>query len=164
MNAGTLMDAELRRLRSRRPEVSGTVLAGTDGLLIASDLAETAAAHLAALAAASFGLGQRVAQAVEQGEFREHVVRTTAGHVVIYPAGGHALLALVAGAGTDPETLHDDARAVAVRVGRVFDAHRTGYTEPLPPVVPGPLTTRTPMATIPGHLRRTVPAWRRPPI
>jgi predicted regulator of Ras-like GTPase activity (Roadblock/LC7/MglB family) len=158
------MDVELRRLRSRRPEVSGTVLAGTDGLLIASDLAETAATHLAALTAASFGLGQRVAQAVGQGEFREHVVRTTAGQVVIYPAGEHALLALVAGAEADPEPLHEDARAVAVRVGRVFDAYRTGYAEPLPPIVPGPLTARTPMATLPGHLRRTVPTWRRPPI
>lgn len=165
MDAGTLMDTELRRLRERRPEVSGTVLAGTDGLLIASDLPETEAAHLAALAAASFGLGQRVAQAVEQGDFREHVVRTTAGHVVIYPAGRHALLTLVAGAGADPESLHEEARAVARRTGGVFDAHRTGVgSTPLPNTY-GPLAVRTPMATIPTHQRRTTPGgWRRPPI
>lgn len=165
MNAGTLMDTELRRLRARRPEVSGTVLAGTDGLLIASDLPETEAAHLAALSAASFGLGQRVAQAVEQGDFREHVVRTTAGHVVIYPAGRHALLTLVAGPGADPEELHEEARAVARRAGGVFDAHRTGVGNTPLPNTYGPLAVRTPMATIPTHQRRAAPGgWRRPPI
>ncbi|BCL13326.1 roadblock/LC7 domain-containing protein [Micromonospora sagamiensis] len=164
MDAGTLMDAELRRLRSNRPEVCGTVLAGTDGLLIASDLPATEAAHLAALAAASFGLGQRVAQAATRGEFREHVVRTTDGQVVIYPAGEHALLTLVAGPDADPEALHEEARAVARRTGGVFDAHRRGYDEPQPPITPGRLTVRTPMATIPTHLRRRSAhdGWPRP--
>lgn len=164
MDAVTLMNAELRRLRARRPEVSGTVLAGTDGLLIASDLGETAAVHLAALAAASFGLGQQVALAVDQGEFREHVVRTTTGQVVVYPAGAHALLALVALAGTEPETLHHEARAVAGRVGGLFDARRADYVDPVPPVSCGPLVARTPLATLPAHLRRSVPVWHRPPL
>ena len=164
MDAGTLMDAELRRLRSRRPEVCGMVLAGTDGLLIASDLPATEAAHLAALAAASFGLGQRVAQAATRGEFREHVVRTTEGHVVIYPAGQHALLALVAGRDTDPESLHEEARAVARRTGGVFDTHRRGYDEPQPVITPGPLTVRTPMATIQGRSAHPIvpDGWPRP--
>ncbi|XTZ18552.1 roadblock/LC7 domain-containing protein [Micromonospora echinospora] len=166
MNAGTLMDAELRRLRSHRPEVCGAVLAGTDGLLIASDLPATEAAHLAALAAASFGLGQRVAQAATRGEFREHVVHTTDGKVVIYPAGRHALLTLVAGPDADPEALHEAARAVARRTGGFFDAHRRGYDEPQPPITPGPLAVRTPLATIPTHLRRSAApgGWQRPLI
>ncbi|MEK8109696.1 roadblock/LC7 domain-containing protein [Micromonospora sp. M12] len=50
-----MLGPELRRLRQRRPEVAGTVLAGTDGMLISSDLPSTDATHLAALAAASFG-------------------------------------------------------------------------------------------------------------
>jgi predicted regulator of Ras-like GTPase activity (Roadblock/LC7/MglB family) len=161
------MDAELSRLRSRRPEVCGAVLAGTDGLLIASDLPATEAAHLAALAAASFGLGQRFAQAATRGEFREHVVRTTDGQVVIYPAGRHALLTLVAGPDADPEALREEARAVARRTGGVFDAHRRGYDEPQPPIVTGPLAVRTPMATIPTNpLRRhtTHDRWHRPLI
>ncbi|WBB79714.1 roadblock/LC7 domain-containing protein [Micromonospora sp. WMMD882] len=163
MDADALIDAELRLLRAGRPEVSGVVLAGTDGLLVASDLTEPAATHLAALAAASFGLGQRFALAVEQGEFREQVVRTTAGHVVVHPAGGHALLVLVVGAQADPGALREPARAAAGRVGEIVDAHRVGYAVPTP-VVPRPLVTRTPMATVPRHLLRAAPAWRRPPV
>jgi predicted regulator of Ras-like GTPase activity (Roadblock/LC7/MglB family) len=79
VDADTMMGTELRGLRRRRPEVAGTVLAGTDGLLISSDLPATDATHLAALAAASFGLGHRVADTVRHGEFRESVLRTSAG-------------------------------------------------------------------------------------
>ncbi|MCM0679174.1 roadblock/LC7 domain-containing protein, partial [Micromonospora phytophila] len=124
MDADTVMGTELRGLRRRRPEVAGTVLAGTDGLLISSDLPATDATHLAALAAASFGLGHRVADTVRQGEFRESVVHTAAGAVVTYPAGRNALLKLVADGAADLAALHDDARAVARRTGSVLDTRR----------------------------------------
>jgi uncharacterized protein len=165
VDADAVIGADLRRLRGQRPEVSGAVLAGTDGLLIASDLPVTVATHLAALAAASFGLGQRFADALDQGVFREHVVRATAGCVVTYPAGRHALLTLVTGTTADLDGLHEEARGVARRAGAVFDAYRRGVCATPVPEVRGPLAVRTPMATLPEQLR-TVRAgsWRRPPI
>ncbi|WP_229402480.1 roadblock/LC7 domain-containing protein [Micromonospora okii] len=166
MDAHTVLGTELRGLRQRRPEVSGGVLAGTDGLLISSDLPTTDATHLAALAAASFGLGHRVADTVRHGEFQESLVRTSRGCVVTYPAGRHALLTLVTAAGADLETLHREAREVADRTGSAFDRQRTVAAPGLLPDPHAPLAMRTPMATLPGRAPNAPRAtsWRRPPI
>ncbi|MCX5067004.1 roadblock/LC7 domain-containing protein [Micromonospora lupini] len=166
MDADTVVGTELLGLRRRRPEVAGAVLAGTDGLLISSDLPSTDATHLAALAAASYGLGHRVADTVRRGEFRESVVRTTDGCVVTYPAGRSALLTLVtASAAEDLEGLHEEARAVAHRAGRVLDTRGGGIGATAVPDAHAPLAVRTPMATLPAQLRRSArPTWRRPPI
>ncbi|MEU8255158.1 roadblock/LC7 domain-containing protein [Micromonospora inaquosa] len=166
MDADTVMGTELRGLRQRRPDIAGTVLAGTDGLLISSDLPSTDATHLAALAAASFGLGHRVADTVGRGEFRESVVCTTAGCVVTYPAGRSALLTLVTvSAVGDLEALHEEARAVARRAGSFLDVRGAGIGATSVPDAHAPLATRTPMATLPAQLRRSSrPTWRRPPI
>ncbi|MET8351890.1 MULTISPECIES: roadblock/LC7 domain-containing protein [unclassified Micromonospora] len=166
MDADMVVGTELRGLRRRRPEVAGTVLAGTDGLLISSDLPSTDATHLAALAAASFGLGHRVADTVRRGDFRESVVRTTAGCVVTYPAGRTALLTLVTvTAADDLEGLHEEARAVARRAGSVLDNRDARPPVSAVPDAHAPLVMRTPMATLPAQLRRSArPTWRRPPI
>ncbi|WP_036392092.1 roadblock/LC7 domain-containing protein [Micromonospora chokoriensis] len=166
MDADTVVETELRRLRQRRPEIAGTVLAGTDGLLISSDLPSTDATHLAALAAASFGLGKRVSDTVGRGEFRESVVCTTAGCVVTYPVGRSALLTLVTvSAPGDLEALHEEARAVARRAGSFLDVRGTSMGATSVPDAHAPLATRTPMATLPAQLRRSSrPTWRRPPI
>ncbi|MEV6815960.1 roadblock/LC7 domain-containing protein [Micromonospora sp. NPDC051296] len=166
MNAETMMGTELRELRRRRPEVAGTVLAGTDGLLISSDLPATDATHLAALAAASFGLGRRMAATVRQGEFHESVVHTAAGCVVTYPAGRDALLTLIAAPGADLAALREEARAVVHRAGPALAACRRPTPAPNPPDPHAPLVVRTPMATLPAPRVHRDPyiTWRRPPI
>ncbi|MFF5178088.1 roadblock/LC7 domain-containing protein [Micromonospora sp. NPDC000316] len=166
MDADTVVGTELRGLRRRRPDIAGTVLAGTDGLLICSDLPSTDATHLAALAAASFGLGHRVADTVGRGDFRESVVCTTAGCVVTYPAGRAALLTLVTvSSAEDLRGLHEEARVVAHRAGRVLDVRGGGIGATPIPDAHAPLAVRTPMATLPTQLRRSArPTWRRPPI
>ncbi|MFC8619043.1 roadblock/LC7 domain-containing protein [Micromonospora purpureochromogenes] len=162
MHVDTVMDAELRRLRRRRPEVAGTVLGGRDGMLIASDLPTTDATHLAALAAVSFGVGHQVAHTVRGGGFRESVVHTATGSVVTYPAGRHALLTLVTGAGADLEALHAEARAVAERAGSAFDSQRVAVGATPVPQVHGALAVRTPLPAL--ARRRPGSAWRRPPL
>ncbi|TDC47757.1 hypothetical protein E1258_28360 [Micromonospora sp. KC207] len=166
VDADAVLGTELRGLRQRRPEVAGGVLAGTDGLLISSDLPATDATHLAALAAASFGLGHRVADTVRHGAFQESVVFTSRGCVVTYPAGRHALLTLVTGADTDLETLHREAREVAERTGAVFDQQRSAPSSMAALDPHAPLATRTPMATLPARAPNAPRAtgWRRPPI
>ncbi|MGK5441729.1 roadblock/LC7 domain-containing protein [Micromonospora sp. URMC 105] len=161
MHVDTVLDTELRGLRRRRPEVTGTVLAGRDGMLISSDLPATDATHLAALAAVGFGVGQQVAQTVRGGGFRESVVRTATGCVVTYPAGRHALLTLVTGAGTDLDALHEEARAVAERAGSAFDSQRVGVGATPVPTVHGALAARTPLPAL--ARRRPGSTWRRPP-
>ncbi|RIV35671.1 roadblock/LC7 domain-containing protein [Micromonospora radicis] len=166
MNAETMMGTELRGLRRRRPEVTGTVLAGTDGLLISSDLPATDATHLAALAAASFGLGNRMAATVRQGAFHESVVHTAAGCVVTYPAGRDALLTLIIDADADLAVLREEARGVVHRAGPALAACRRPSPTSHQPDPHAPLAVRTPMATLPGQRPRRDPhiTWRRPPI
>ncbi len=161
-----MMGTELRGLRRRRPEIAGTVLAGTDGLLISTDLPATDATHLAALAAASFGLGHRMAATARQGEFHESVVHSTAGCVVTYPAGQAALLTLVAAPGADLVAQRAEARAMVDRAAPALAARRHAAPVLRPPDPHAPLAVRTPMATLPGQRPRRDPhiTWRRPPI
>ncbi|MEV4483560.1 roadblock/LC7 domain-containing protein [Micromonospora coxensis] len=158
----TVTETELRGLRRRRPEVTGTVLAGRDGLLISSDLPATDATHLAALAAVSYGVGHQVADTVRGGSFRESVVHTSTGCVITYPAGRHALLTLVTEAGTDLEGLHEEARAVAERAGAAVDSQRVGAT-PVPEVH-AVLTTRTPVGTLARRRPGATTDWGRSPF
>jgi predicted regulator of Ras-like GTPase activity (Roadblock/LC7/MglB family) len=159
------MVTELRRLRNHRPEVTGGVLAGTDGLLIASDLPSTEATHLSALSAASYGIGQRMADTLHRSEFRDWTLATGTGWVVVCPAGLYALLTLVAGETDDLPGLREAARETAARAGAAFDLSRVGAETPGLTQGHAPLAIRTPMATLPTQLRRTRhPAWRRPPV
>ncbi|WP_205801733.1 roadblock/LC7 domain-containing protein [Micromonospora thermarum] len=152
-----MVGTELLRLRRRRPEVAGAVLAGTDGLVIGSDLPGTDATHLAALAAAGFGVASRVAATARRGAFQEALVRTAGGTVVTYPAGRDALLTLVADTTDDLEGLHAEAREVAHRAGSALDAR----PRPATADAHAPLAHLTPR-TLPR--RTTHHTWRRPPI
>jgi predicted regulator of Ras-like GTPase activity (Roadblock/LC7/MglB family) len=148
------MLAELHRLRWRRPDLLGAVLAGLDGMLIASDLPGIDGHHVAALAATSLGIGQRFTQTLRQGTVSEYVIQAASGCIVSYPAGRHALLTVVAGAGTNLDPLHAEARAVADRLGSLFNDYWRPAADPSADLDPdAPLTLRTPMATLPGSAR-----------
>lgn len=154
MDAEAALRDELHRLRRHRPDVSGAVLAGVDGLHIASDLPGVGAEHVAALAAASAGLGTRFAHTVGHGSLRETVVHGSAGYVVCYPSGQQALLAVVAHQDANLARLHPDARALAQRLGEFVDTLWPPPPPPQPaptqrpPVDSGaPLASRTPRAT-----------------
>ncbi|MFC7546019.1 roadblock/LC7 domain-containing protein [Plantactinospora sp. GCM10030261] len=155
MDAEATLRGELHLLRRRRSEVSGCVLAGVDGLHIASDLVSVNPEHVAAMAAAGAGLAGRFADTVGHGRLREFTVHGSEGHVVCYPAGWQALLAVITPADTDLSRLHPDARAAAHRLGDLVDS--------LWPPAPG---ATAPGMTAPGRL---APASRptpepRPPL
>lgn len=129
MDTDKTMTAELQRLCAPRPELSGALLAGVDGLLVASDLSDprlstTDTYHLAALAAASVGLGHQYTNTLQGGPLRECVVRSSAGCVVTYPAGDNALLILLTKPTTDLDKLRGEAQATAQRAGELFEAYR----------------------------------------
>lgn len=152
--------AELRALRQRLPDIAGAVLASTDGMLIASDMGagrdgapdHAEAETVAALAAASLGLGQRFAATVQQGHLRETVFQADGGAIVTYAAGRRGLLTLLTRPHANLARLHHEARRVAARLGAAVDAPAA----PPPPVPPQLASTperrqlarRTPMATI----------------
>jgi uncharacterized protein len=165
MDTGVTVWNELHRLRQRLPSVSGAVVASVDGMLLASDLPGVDPDPVAALTATSLGLGRQFAHCVGQGPVQESILRTTNGVIATYPAGTRALLAVLADHDTDLTLLHLEARAVAVRVGRLCDGlggWAPAPTTPSPDDLCAPRLRRLPPPMSPAalHWRRGVP---RPP-
>lgn len=113
--------AELHGLRAHLATIEGSVVATTDGLVIAHDIGVSEAygaepEGVAALAAVNLGLSQRITDTATHGELRETVIRGTLGQVVTYAAGERALLTVLVRSTGDLAALHEHARLVADRV------------------------------------------------
>ncbi|MEV4344029.1 roadblock/LC7 domain-containing protein [Actinoplanes sp. NPDC049596] len=148
---------ELDRLRGRMPELSGSVLASTDGLVIAHDAHGIEPDSIAALAAAHLALARRFAYAVNHGELRESVVECDRGYITSYTAGPTALLTLVTTGDANLAMVHLEARRCVRRLVRILKLE-TKPPQPRPeiPQQPGPaaLTRRTPLSTLTTNARR----------
>jgi len=104
---------ELKALRERVPQLTGALVASSDGLLIAHDLPENIEPNgMAALSASQLALSYRLATTAHGGGFHEVVVRGTEGHVVVYAAGWTSLTVL-AGPDANVGRLHLESRPVA---------------------------------------------------
>ena len=145
---------ELRELRRRLPDIAGAVLASTDGMLIASEMAGDSngvdAETVAALSAATLGLGQRFAATVHQGQLRESVIQADGGCVVTYAAGTGGLLTVLGCPHANLARMHMEARRVAARLGRLVDGRPPAPPpqRPAPAYGRQPLAARKPMATL----------------
>src|SRR5689334_16867178 len=111
---------ELGRLRSRLPELSGSVLATADGLVLAHDSHGLEPDTLAALAAAHLALARRFAHAVSHGELRESVVECDGGYITSYTAGPNALLTVVTSGDANLAMVHLEARRCVRRLIRIL--------------------------------------------
>lgn len=106
----------LRELRQAVPEITGVMVASTDGLSLATDLPEAEAARAAAMAATALGLGKRIAQTTALGGLEEVVVRGRDGYLVVYSAGEKGVLAVTAPMGANLGLIHLEARQAAGRI------------------------------------------------
>ncbi|WP_405498878.1 roadblock/LC7 domain-containing protein [Nocardia sp. NBC_00511] len=121
---------ELRGLRDRIPQLTGTLVASTDGLLIAHDLpAHIEPAGMAALTAAQLSLSHRLAATAHGGGFHEVVVHGEGGDVVIYAVGWTASLTVLAGPGTNVGRVHLESRPAARAIADHLAA-MTGEADP----------------------------------
>lgn len=113
--------AQLQGLRARRPTIEGSIVATTDGMVVAHDLGSTETYGIepegvAALAAVNLGLSQRISDTASHGVLQETVVRGAFGLVVTYASGDRALLTVLLRPTEDLDALHADARGVAAEV------------------------------------------------
>jgi uncharacterized protein len=113
--------AELHGLRARVDNIEGSVVATTDGMVIAHDLgaSETYGVEpegVAALSAVNLGLSQRIADSASHGDLQETVIRAAFGQVVTYAAGDRALLTILVRSSSELGPVHGLARQVAERV------------------------------------------------
>lgn len=113
---------ELRRLRTRVPQLTGALAASVDGLVIAEDTPRVEPEGMAALTAAALGVAVRLADATGQGEFRELLVRGGNGYVATYAAGRTAVLTLLAEDRVNVGRLHLEGRRAGARIGELVDA------------------------------------------
>jgi len=102
--------ALLRALRDRAVGITDTALASLDGLIITSDTVGIDPDNLAALAAASLGIAQRMSAQAGQGTLREATTRSSGGIVAVYAVGTSALLVVVGDEGLDVVRLHRESR------------------------------------------------------
>ena len=148
---------ELDRLRGRMPELSGSVLATTDGLVVAHDAHDIEPDSLAALAAAHLALARRFAHAVNHGDLREAVVECDRGYITTYTAGPNALLTLVTSGDANLAMVHLEARRCVRRLVKILALEAQPQLRPEIPIQAGPptpLARRTPMATLSPNVRR----------
>src|SRR3569833_589210 len=107
---------ELYALRDQVVGVRDTAVAAVDGMLIASDTDTVRADVLAALAAATLGLGKSSGKEVGMGELREVVTRCQSGHIVVYAVHAHSLLVVLGDEGLDLARLHLQSRPAVSRL------------------------------------------------
>lgn len=112
--------AELRALRDRVVGVTDTALASRDGLIIGADTVDISPDNIAALAAASQGLAQRMASEAGKGALREAMTRGSGGCVAVYPVGAVALLAVVGDEALDTVRLYRESRATVENLERLL--------------------------------------------
>jgi predicted regulator of Ras-like GTPase activity (Roadblock/LC7/MglB family) len=147
---------ELDRLRGRVPELAGSVLATTDGLVVAHDAHGIEPDGLAALAAAHLALARRFAHAVNHGELRESVVECDRGYITTYTAGPNALLTVVTSGEANLAMVHLEARRAVRRLVKILVLEAPALHRPEIPTQMGPstpLARRTPMATLQSTFR-----------
>src|SRR3954471_2898110 len=111
---------ELTHLRRRLPELSFSVLATADGMVVAHDAYGIEPDSLAALAAAHLALARRFAHAVNHGDLRESVVECEGGHITSYTAGPNALLTLVTSGDANLAMVHLEARRCVRRLVKIL--------------------------------------------
>ena len=151
---------ELGNLRSRLPELSGSVLATTGGMVVAHDAHGIEPDSIAALAAAHLALARRFAHAVNQGGLRESVVECDAGYITSYTAGLNALLTLVTTGSANLAMVHHEARRCVRRLVSLLDLESPTPARPEIPVQGGPsapLARRKPGAKLPRELATDPP-------
>jgi predicted regulator of Ras-like GTPase activity (Roadblock/LC7/MglB family) len=108
---------ELTGLRGQVLGISESIIATTDGLLVAADAANVQPESLAALSAASLALGKRSAAEVGLGGLREVVTRCNGGYSIVLAVGDQALLVVLGDEGLDLAALRREAPPVVERLG-----------------------------------------------
>ena len=89
------VQAELELIRSNVSGVHGSLVATSDGFLVAHDVPDLEPTEIAALVATTRALATRTTNATGRGEFREALARGSKGYLAAYAAGVNAIVAVI---------------------------------------------------------------------
>lgn len=112
----------LTSLRDRVMGISESVLSTVDGLLVHADVDTVHPESVAALAAATLGVGRRMAETAGVGALREVVARCGSGHVIVVAVGDRALLTVKGDDGLDLAAFQRESPVAVERLSRVLAA------------------------------------------
>jgi predicted regulator of Ras-like GTPase activity (Roadblock/LC7/MglB family) len=117
--AASLVDrvhAELELIRSNVSGVYGSLVATSDGFLIAHDVPDLEPTEIAALVATTRALATRTTNATGRGEFREALARGSKGYLAAYAAGVNAIVAVIGTNELNIGLLHLQTREIIARI------------------------------------------------
>ncbi|MFP3988236.1 roadblock/LC7 domain-containing protein [Streptomyces sp. E11-3] len=115
------LTGELRELREQWAGVTDAAVAAADGLLIAADTDKAIEPEgVAALAAASLGLSQRLVSATSRGTLRRTVSYGSQGCAVVYAVGDQALMVVLGDEGLDLDGLHRESQPALKRIESIL--------------------------------------------
>ncbi|HET7015300.1 MAG TPA: roadblock/LC7 domain-containing protein [Streptosporangiaceae bacterium] len=125
--------AEFRQIRANVNGVHGTVVATSDGFLVAHDVPDLNSADLAALLAASRSLASRGVAITGRGQFREVITRGTHGYLAVYAAGDNAIVGVIGDAELNVGMLHYRVHDTIARItAYACEFSRWASPEPVP--------------------------------
>jgi predicted regulator of Ras-like GTPase activity (Roadblock/LC7/MglB family) len=103
-------------LRETINGVDGSLVATSDGLLLAHDLPGLEPTRLAALVSATLSLARQAVKETGRGEFREAIARGTTGYLMVYAAGSNAVVAVLGDAKVNVGLVQYQAREAIERI------------------------------------------------
>ncbi|CAF0692891.1 roadblock/LC7 domain-containing protein [Candidatus Methylacidithermus pantelleriae] len=110
----------LNEIRSALPEVTGAIVATSDGLSIAHSLSGGDPTRVAAMVATALGLGKRICDTLGGGQFSEASVVGTGTQIFVYAAGTKGVLSLMARPGGNVGLIHLIARDAAQKIATLL--------------------------------------------
>jgi uncharacterized protein len=108
--------AELELIRSNVVGVYGSLVATSDGFLVAHDVPDLEPTEIAALVATTRALATRTTNAAGRGEFREALARGSQGYLAAYAAGTNAIVAVIGTNELNIGMLHFQTREIIERI------------------------------------------------
>ena len=110
----------LQGLRAAIPELSGALIASTDGLAIATSVAGGDSNRMAAMVATALGLGKRITDTFGGGGLKETSVGGEQGQIYIFSAGSKGVLAVIAASEANVGLIHIESRDAAARIAHLL--------------------------------------------
>ena len=111
----------LQNLRSDISDVEGSLIASTDGMLMAHQVSHSDDPNaLAAMVAASLGLGKRLSETFKGGPLMETSVRGNEGYIFVFSAGEHGVLAVTTKARTNVGLVNLECRNAAKKIAQLL--------------------------------------------
>ena len=112
------VQAELQVIKAQVTGVHGSLVATSDGLLVAHDVPDLEVAQIAALVATTRALATSTTLVTGRGEFREALARGSLGYLAVYAAGDTAIFAVIGDNALNLGMLHYQAREVIKRIAQ----------------------------------------------